>query len=93
MTTLEDLWYGNIDPHETVLNDDRRFKNLLALMGRNRDKLSSTLTEQQKESLAKYDDAVNELHSLAELSAFRYGFSLGIRMMTESVSIDLTANE
>ena len=92
MTTLEDLWYGNIDPHETVLNDDRRFKNLLALMGRNRDKLSATLTEQQKESLAKYDDAVNELHSLAELS-FRYGFSLGIRMMTESVSIDLTANE
>ena len=93
MTILEDLWYGNIDPHETVLNDDRRFKNLLALMGKNRDKLSNTLTEQQKESLAKYDDAVNELHSLTELSAFRYGFLLGIRMMTESVSVDLTANE
>lgn len=42
---------------------------------------------------SKYDDAVNELHSLAELSAFQYGFSLGIRMMTESVSIDLTENE
>ena len=93
MTVLEDLWYGNIDPHETVLNDDRRFKNLLALMGRNRDKLSATLTEQQKETLAKYDDSVNELHSIAELSAFRYGFSLGVRLMTESVSIDLTANE
>ncbi len=93
MTTLEDLWYGNIDPHETVLNDDRRFKNLLALMGRNRDKLSATLTEQQKESLAKYDDAVIELHSFAELSAFRYGFSLGVRLVMESVSIDLTVNE
>ena len=93
MTVLEDLWYGNIDPHETVLNDDRHFKSMLALMGRNRDKLSATLTEQQKETLAKYDDSVNELHSIAELSAFRYGFSLGIRMMTESVSIDLTANE
>lgn len=93
MTVLEDLWYGNIDPHETVPNDDRHFKSMLALMGRNRDKLNNTLAEQQKESLVKYDDAVNELHSLAELSAFRYGFSLGIRMMTESVSIDLTANE
>lgn len=93
MTTLEDLWYGNIDPHETVLKDDRRFKNLLTLMGRNRDKLSNTLTEQQKEALAKYDNAVNELHSLAELSAFRYGFSLGVRLVMESVSIDLTANE
>ncbi|MBR6051776.1 MAG: zinc ABC transporter substrate-binding protein [Clostridia bacterium] len=43
MTVLEDLWYGNIDPHETVLNDDRRFKNLLALMGRNRDKFETIL--------------------------------------------------
>ena len=93
MTTLEDLWYGNIDPHETYLNDDQHFKNLLALMGKNRDKLSDTLTEQQKEGLAKYDDAVNELHSLAELSAFRYGFSLGVRLIMESVSIDLTTNE
>lgn len=93
MTTLEDLWYGNIDPHESFLIQNRQFRHLLSLMGKNRDKLSNTLTEQQKESLAKYDDAVNELHSLAELSAFRYGFSLGIRMMTESVSIDLTANK
>ena len=93
MTTLEDLWYGNIDPHEAILQDDKRFKSLLSLMGKNRDKLTDTLTEQQSEMLAKYDDTVNELHSLAELSAFRYGFSLGIRMMTESVSIDLTANE
>ena len=53
MTVLEDLWYGNIAPHGTVLNDDRRFRNILALMGRNRDKLSATLTEQQKETLAK----------------------------------------
>ena len=93
MTTLEDLWYGNIDPHESFLIQNRQFRHLLSFMGKNRDKLSNTLTEQQKESLAKYDDAVNELHSLAELSAFRYGFSLGIRMMTESVSIDLTANK
>ena len=90
MTVLEELWYGNIDPYETVPNNDQSFKNLLTLMGRSRDKLSNTLTEQQKEALAKYDDAVNELHSLAELSAFRYGLSLGVRLMMESVSIDLT---
>ena len=93
MTTLEDLWYGNIGPNETYLNYAQRFKSLLALMGRNRDKLSDTLTEQQKETLEKYDDAVNELHSLAELAAFRYGFSLGVRLVMESVSIDLTANK
>ncbi len=86
MTVLEELWYGNINPHETFLNGNCRFKHLLSLMGRNRDNLSDTLTEQQKETLAKYDDAVNEMHSLAEQAAFQYGFSLGVRLMMEGIS-------
>ena len=90
MTSLEDLWYGNIDPHEAILQNDKQFKNPLSLMGKTRDKLSDTLTEQQKETLEKYDTAINEMHALAELSAFRYGFSLGVRLMTESISVQLT---
>lgn len=90
MTVLEELWYGNVVPHEAILQDDKQFKNLLSLMGRNRDRLSDTLTERQKETLEKYDAAVNEMHSLAELSAFRYGFSLGVRLIAESISIQLT---
>jgi hypothetical protein len=93
MTALEELWDGNIDPHEAIRQDDKQFKNLLSLMGRNRDKLSDTLTEQQKETLEKYDAAVNEMHSLAEVESFTCGFSLGIRLMMESISIELTANE
>ena len=93
MMALEDLWYGNINPHEAILSDDRRFKSLLALMGRNRDKLSDTLTDRQKETLAKYDDAVNEMHSLAEQSAFRYGFALGVRLMAESMAVELREDE
>ena len=71
MTVLKDLWYGNINPHETFLNGNCRFKHLLSLMGKNRDNLSDTLTEQQKELLEKYDEAVNEMHSLAEQTAFQ----------------------
>ena len=93
MTVLEDLWYGNINPHETYLNGNCRFKHLLSLMGKNRDNLSDTLTEQQKEILAKYDDAINEMHSVAEEAAFQCGFSLGVRLMMEGVSINLTTFE
>ena len=89
MTALEDLWYGNINPHETYLNGNCRFKHLLSLMGRNRGNLSDTLTEQQKELLEKYDEAVNEIHSLAEQAAFQCGFSLGVRLMMEGISISL----
>ena len=90
MTVMEDLWYGNLNPHETYLNGNCRFKHLLSLMGKNRDNLSDTLTEQQKEALAKYDDAVNEMHSIAEEAAFHCGFSLGVRLVMECISIKLT---
>ena len=85
MTLLEDLWYGNIDPHESILTDSKRYKHLLSLMGSHRDELSDTLIEKQSETLEKYDEAVNEMHSLAEVEAFSYGFRLGVRLMIEAV--------
>lgn len=60
-----------------------RYKHLLSLMGRNRDKLAETLTDKQLETLEKYDDAMNEKHSLAEVEAFSYGFRLGVRLTIE----------
>ncbi len=89
MTLLEDLWYGNVNPHEAILTENRRYKHLLALMGRNRDELSETLNVKQQETLEKYDEAMNELHSLAEVEAFSFGFRLGIRLMIE-VGVPLT---
>ena len=44
MTLFEDLWYGNVNPHEAILTENRRFKHLLSLMGRKRDELNETLT-------------------------------------------------
>ena len=93
MTVLENLWYGNINPREVILQDDKRFKSLLSLMGKNREKLTGSFTDKQKELLEKYDDVINEMHSLAEVESVTCSFSLGIRLMMESISIELTANE
>ncbi|MBP0990602.1 MAG: hypothetical protein J5874_05455 [Oscillospiraceae bacterium] len=87
MTLFEDLWYGNVNPHEAILTENRRFKHLLSLMGRKRDELNETLTEKQAETLEKYDAAVNEMHSFSEVEAFSYGFRLGVRFMIEAVVI------
>ena len=83
MTILEDLWYGNINPHEMFLGNNCPFKHLLSLMGKNRDKLSDTLTDQQKETLTKYDEVINEMHSIAEVEAFSYGLRIGVLLMVE----------
>ncbi len=52
---LEDLWYGNIDPHETVAVNNKRFKTLLKEMGTIRDELNETLSEDQRKSIEIYD--------------------------------------
>ena len=67
MNILEDFWYGNINPQEESKESNRAIKELLNLMGRNRDALSSTLTEKQREVLEKYDDCVNEMYGLIEV--------------------------
>jgi len=81
MNILEDFWYGNINPQEESKESNRAIKELLNLMGRNRDALSSTLTEEQREVLEKYDDCVNEMYGLIEVAIFSYAFRLGGRFM------------
>lgn len=85
-TLLEEFWYGNINPQELSTENNREIKNLLNLMGKNRDNHSETLTEEQKEILAKYDDCVNEMYSIIEREIFAYGFRLGGRFMLETLT-------
>ena len=80
---LEDFWYGNINPQEQSTENNPEIKHLLNLMGRNRDSLSDTLTDEQKETLAKYDDCVNEMYGIIEREIFAYAFRLGGQLMLE----------
>ena len=78
---LEEFWYGNIDPSEQSTGKSPAIKELIKLMGRNRDRLHNSMTAEQQETLAKYDDCVNEMHSIMELEIFSYAFRLGGRFM------------
>ena len=78
---LEEFWYGNIDPMEQSTEKNQAVKGLLKLMGRNRDRLHNSMTAEQRETLAKYDDCVNEMHSIMELEIFSYAFRLGGQFM------------
>ena len=83
MMTLEDLWYGNINPHEQFLDGNEKLKELLPIMAKDREKLSAGFTAEQNEWLEKYDDIINELHSNAEVEAFKYGFRLALDLMND----------
>ena len=83
MTTLEDLYYGNISPHERYIKQGTRVDKLVKLICKNEDALNATLTEQQKETFEKFQDAQRELSLLTERDAFRSGFILAARIMVE----------
>ena len=83
---LEEFWYGNIDPMEQSTGKSQAVKELLRLMGRNRDRLHNSMTAEQRETLAKYDDCINEMHSIMELEIFSYAFRLGGRFMLETLT-------
>ena len=100
MKTIDELWYGNVSPFEQCTRGDKRLKELLKLVARNRDELGETLTRQDpsdaqraKETLEKFEDCINEMHSVAERDAFSYGFRLGVQLVAEAFLLPIGEDE
>lgn len=88
MTTLENLYYGNIAPHEYEVVRGSEYDITAKLVIRHEQELSATLTEQQNAILQKIKDTHTELLNLGERDAFIRGFSLGIRIAVEALNYD-----
>ena len=86
MDTLEDLYYGNLFPHEKVSKLDDETKELLRLLNRNEEKLLATISDEQKETYEKYKDCNREISEICERNAFLNGFRLGARIIIEVVN-------
>ena len=86
MTTLENLYYGNIAPHEYVVVRGSEYDVTAKLVIRHEQELFTTLTEQQKAILEKIKDNHTELMNLGERDAFCRGFSLAVRLMIDAMS-------
>ena len=85
-TILEELFYGNICPNTDCRNQDKETKQLIGYITDHHDKLLSTLNDQQKEILEKFDDCYNELTDINERDIFLYAFKLGARIALEMLS-------
>ena len=82
MTTLEDFYFGNVNPSE--YKQSKSTKKKLSEMTKLLDELRSMLTtEQQKEKLEQIENCQLSLIALSEKDAYIDGFKLGVRMATE----------
>ena len=66
MNTLEDLYYGNLVPHEKCAKLDDEVKELLKLLNRNEEKLLVIFSEEQKINFEKYKDCNREISEISE---------------------------
>ena len=83
---LEELFYGNICPSTDCRSQDKETKRLMGYIADHHDNLLSTLNDEQKELLEKFDDCYNELTDINEREIFSYAFKLGARIMLEVLS-------
>ena len=88
MTTLENFYFGNINPSEYRQSKDSKKK--LSEMTSLLDELRTMLTtEQQKEKLEHIENCQLSLIALSEKDAYIEGFKLGVKMATE-IYVDTT---
>ena len=80
------MFYGNVCPNTDCRSTDKETKQLMGYIADHHDKLLSTLNDQQKEILEKFDDCYNELTDINEREIFVYAFKLGARIALEMLS-------
>ena len=83
---LEELFYGNICPNSDCRSQDKETKQLMGYIADHHDNLLSTLNNQQKELLEKFDDCYNELTDINEREIFIYAFKLGAKLILSVTS-------
>lgn len=93
MTTLEDLYYGNISPHEKYIKCGTKVDKLVKRICENEEELNSGLTKKQKEIFDKFKDCTSELSCITEREAFSSGFILATRIMVEVMEVLGTVEE
>ena len=83
---LEELFYGNICPNTDCRSQDKETKQLMGYIADHHDNLLSTLNDQQKGILEKFDDCYNELTDINEREIFTYAFTFSAKIVFEILS-------
>ena len=83
MKILEELWFGNILPHERDAAPKSGLERLGRLIVRNEEERDPLLSEKAKEVFEKLKENQAARTCLSECEVFVYGFWLGARIMLE----------
>ena len=83
MGILDELYYGNIDPHTRRVQPDSQLGKMRALLVHDEQKMRAMLNEEQKDWFERCKELNGEISELQEREMFANGFSLAVRIMTQ----------
>ena len=84
MTTIENLYYGNIAPHEKHVDPESRLAVLQDLLLSSDEDLTRLLPENCKGAYESFKAAYDEVTATLQVESFADGFSLGLQLGIES---------
>ncbi len=76
----EEMYYGKLECQERT-RCNKELIGVSKLCDRNKDKLSSTMTDEQKIPFEKFLDCNDELHCISERESFIQGFKFAIKLI------------
>ena len=81
---IEELYYGNIDPHDSGFEDDESVQHELRTISESEDWLTDHLTGEEKKRFLDFADAWSAYNGDATLDGFISGFRLGARFVMDT---------
>lgn len=87
LSSIADLWFGNIEPAKELDRHNDEIKELEMLLQRNSELLRNFLSKEEAVNrLEIYSACVDEYLSIITKTAFSEGFKLGTRFIVESLT-------
>ena len=86
MGILDELYYGNIDPHTRRVQSDSQLGKMRALLVQNENKMRAMLNEEQKDWFERCKELEGEISELQEREMVANGFCLAVKIMAEVMS-------
>ena len=85
---IEDFYYGNIEPQESITELKTEIKKKLDALSQTEEQLTSKLTEEEKGLFMKYASQSSEFLCVSNADSFIAGFRLGSRFTYDTFVTD-----
>lgn len=85
---IEDFYYGNIEPQESLSELNTKLKRKLNMLTQTEEQLTAKLNDEEKDLFAKYASQSNEFLCTSNADSFISGFRLGAKFTYDTFVID-----